>query len=183
MKNYLNFHLFYIKRIKIGNEEFLNNHLSTVTNNILNMNINENKIANFEIDIINNIFEKENESDKFYWELSEDSNNFIISSNISLINNEKLKNNNKEKNKAGNNRKKNISKKEAKNGKRIINNKNLINNLILNKKLNDDQSSSDGDCSNNSSNSLKIEPESDNEYSFKKIIINHEEIASEIIDL
>ena len=118
------------------------------------MNINENKIAKFEIDIINNISDKENGSDKFYSELSEDSNNFSISSNISLINDEKLKNNNKEKNKAGNNRKKNISKKETKNGKDVTINKNLINNLILNKKLNDDSSSFDGDISNNSSNSL-----------------------------
>ena len=44
--------------MKKGNQKFFINHLSTITNNIINKIINENKNAYFEKDILSNIFEK-----------------------------------------------------------------------------------------------------------------------------
>ena len=180
------------KKLKKENEEFFNNHLAIITENILNMNINENKIAYLEKDIINNIFDKENESDNYYSELSEDSNNFSIKSNFSLSEYLELKNLISKQIKLVIIEIKTYQKTKKKGKEVTINYKNLKNNLIHNKKLNNDSSSSDSDSSSNSSNLLKIEPESDNEDKYspikvyialKNIIIYHKDISPEIIDL
>ncbi len=47
--------------MKKEKQEFFINHLSTITNNIINKIINENKNAYFEKDILGNIFEKKRE--------------------------------------------------------------------------------------------------------------------------
>ena len=158
------------------------------------MNINDKKGFEYEIDIIDYISDKENESYKFYSELSEDSNNFSISSDNFLSAEDKLEKDNKESNQKSNTNKKNISKIEKDVDKGTTkDNKNLLNNLLLNKKSNDDSSSSSSDnSSNNPSNSPKIDLEQINEDKYdpinvnialKNIIINHKEIAPEIIDL
>ncbi len=122
---------------------------------------------------MNNIFEKENGSDNYSSELSEDSNNFSIESNFANSEYGELKIVIKNTNKTSITRNKIISKNKTKKSKEVtINYKNFKNNRIHNKKINDDSFSSESDSSSNSSNSLKIESESDNKDNYNPIKVN-----------